>query len=137
MKNYNILLVDHTDLQREKKVYIQIICLQLLLLCELCESIYVSLSFLVVLVMIGGVNLLCGTWSYLHNILTLVKRKAMSIYVLVPTFALGTLHVCLWFLAIALYMGVIEIEEEEEENEQDKTTDLKKKYDGSQRGKKP
>ena len=91
--------------------------------------------FFLVLVMIGGVNLLCGTWSFLQNVVKLVRRNAMSLFALVPTFALGTLHVLLWFAAMALYMGVIDIEEEVDES--DGMIDSKKNVGKSNRGSKP
>lgn len=84
--------------------------------------------------MIGGINLLCGTWSYLQNIVKLVRRNAMSLFTLVPTFALGTIHVCLWFAAMALYLGVIDVEEIDES---DNIIDSKNNNDKSNRGRKP
>lgn len=61
----------------------------------------------------------------------------MSVFGLIPTFALGTFHVCLWFGAMAIYLGYIEeVEVPDESESSDEILDTKKNEDKPPKGRK-
>jgi hypothetical protein len=70
--------------------------------------------FVSVFLLISGVNMLCGTCSYLHCITSQRENIMLSRITWLFQFTLGICHVLLWLAGVSIYLGLADDEEQEE-----------------------
>ena len=73
-----------------------------------------SPRFFSVFLMMGGINLMWGSSSFMYNLLVLRRKMSMSRGTMTFTFFMAGGHLLLWVMAIAIYLGYVEEELEEE-----------------------
>lgn len=63
--------------------------------------------------LIGAVNMLAGTGTFIHNIVHLRRRLYMSSLSMLYHVGLSCSHLLLWLFGVILYIGYVEEEKED------------------------